>query len=42
VVVAKHASVRPSRASKRPLLAVDVTTPLGDLANNCRRYRRDR
>jgi len=35
---AKHASVRiTSRASKRPLLAVDVRTPLGDLANKRRR-----
>ena len=35
---AKHASVRvASHASKRPLLAVDVRTPLGDLANKRRR-----
>ena len=33
VVAVKHASMRPSRASNRPRLAVDVMTPLGDLAN---------
>jgi hypothetical protein len=37
IAKAKHASVRVSHGSKRPQLAVDVSTPLGDLANKRRR-----